>query len=167
MVARSQSIQNFCHRNKFRFSVSLEQHQGVFMKNRSLIFVLCVWSVSLLGCSNLSNSSLSIQGATLSYTSAVTTIEAKQVGDFLVTKQFFGSSDTGGAGRLLKLQKIDGRLQLAMGFDEATLQNAISKDITKLEFAAIAKVMGEDLKQPVSVLACNNSLSSCQEFMVL
>jgi hypothetical protein len=134
------------------------------MKNRSLIFLLYVWTASLLGCSNLSNSSLSIQGATLSYSASVTTDEAKQVQDFFVKKQFFGSSDTGGAGRFLKLQKIDGRLQLAMGFDEATLQNAASKDITKLEFAAIAKVMGEDLKQPVSVLACNNSFSSCQEF---
>jgi hypothetical protein len=84
-----------------------------------------------------------------------------------VKKEFIDSSDTDGAGRFLKLQRTDGRLQLAMGFDEATLQNAISKDITKLEFAAIAKVMSEDLKQPVSVLACNNSLSSCQEFMAL
>jgi hypothetical protein len=134
------------------------------MKNRSLIFVLCVWTVSFFGCSNLSNSSLSIQGAILSYSASVTTNEAKQVSDFLVKKQFFGSSDIGGAGRFLKLQRTDGRLQLAMGFDDATLQNAASKDITKLEFAAISKVMSEDLKQPVSVLVCNNSFSSCQEF---
>ncbi len=130
----------------------------------SALTTLVVGTATLSSCSIPSESSLSVQGATLNYGASVTTIEAKQVQDFFIAKQFFGSSDTSGNGRFLKLQRTDGRLQLSMGFDDATLQNAANKQITKLEFAAIAKVMSADLKQPVSVLACNNSFSNCQEF---